>query len=141
MEEDAGCLKCGKYHACQVINEGRKFTSTNKVYTIRQKVNCNSSYIVYLGTCKKCKGQYVGKSTQPFKRRHSGHKSEIKRQYGGLGHHDGGERGCGYENLSMQIIEKVEEGDQARLAERETYWQNQLRCYVENEGQGHCYRK
>ena len=52
MEEDAGCLKCGKYHACQVINEGRKFTSTNKVYTIRRKVNCNSSFLVYLGTCK-----------------------------------------------------------------------------------------
>ena len=77
----------------------------------------------------------MGKSTQPFKRRHSGHKSEIKRPFGGLGHHYGGE------NLSMQVIEKVEEGDQARLAERETYWQNQLRCYVENEGQGHCYRK
>ena len=74
-------------------------------------------------------------------RRHSGHKSEIKRQYGGLGHHYGEDRGCGYENLSLQVIEKVKEGDQARLAERETYWQNQLRCYVENEGQAHCYRK
>ena len=74
-------------------------------------------------------------------RRHSGHKSEIKRQYGGLGHHYGGDRGCGYENLSLQVIEKVKEGDQARLAERETYWQNQLRCYVENEGRAHCYRK
>ena len=143
MEDDSGCTKCGKCHACKVIAEGRKFTSTNtkKVYTIRQKVNCNSSYIVYLGTCQKCKGQYVGKSTQQFKRRHSGHKSEIKRQYGGLGHHYGGDRGCGYENLSLQVIEKVREGDQARLAERETYWQNQLRCYVENEGQAHCYRK
>ena len=131
MEDDSGCTKCGKCHACKV----------KKVYTIRQKVNCNSSYIVYLGTCQKCKGQYVGKSTQQFRRRHSGHKSEIKRQYGGLGHHYGGDRGCGYENLSLQVIEKVREGDQARLAERETYWQNQLRCYVENEGQAHCYRK
>jgi hypothetical protein len=113
-----------------VITEGKKFTSTNtkKLYTIRQKVDCNSSCIVYLGTCKKCRGQYVGKSTQPVKRRHSGHKSEIKRQYGGLCHHYGGAKGCGYEYLSLQIIEKVREGGQAMLAERELYWQNQIRC-------------
>ena len=83
----------------------------------------------------------MGKSTQPFKRRHSGHKSEIKRKYGGLGHHYGGPDGCGYENLSLQIIEKVEGGDHVKLADRELYWQNQLRCYVENPGRGHCYRK
>ena len=40
-----------------------------------------------------------------------------------------------------QIIEKVLEGDHASLARREIYWQNQLKCYVENGGQGHCYRK
>ena len=53
-----------------MIKEGNKFRSTNthKIYQIRQKVNCNSSFIVYLGTCRKCGGQYVGKSTQPFKR-------------------------------------------------------------------------
>jgi hypothetical protein len=27
---------------------------------------------------------------------------------GGLGHHYEGERGCGYENISMTIIEEVE---------------------------------
>ena len=53
-----------------------------------------------------------------------------------MGHHYGGSNGSG-----LQIIEKIKEGDQARLAERELFWQNQLRCYVENEGQGHCYRK
>ena len=52
-----------------------------------------------------------------------------------------GAKGCGYEHVSLQTIEKVRETDQAMLAERELYWQNQLRCYVKNEGQGHCYRK
>lgn len=142
-QPNAGCSKCKKCHACKVLKEGKSFTSTNtgKKYPIRQEVTCNSSYIVYLGTCKKCRGQYVGKSTQPFKRRHSGHKSEIKNQIGGLGHHYGGPNGCGYENMSVIIIEQVEVGNPTQLAQRETFWQSQLRCYVENGKNGHCYRK
>ena len=34
---------------------------------------------------------------------------EVKKQIGGLGHHYGGQ-GCGYENISIQIIEGVEQG-------------------------------
>ena len=96
---------------------------------------------VGLGTCKQCKGQYVGKSTQQFRRRHSGHKQEIKNVIGGLGHHYGGPRGCGYNNLSIQIIERVKQGDHGQLANREVYWQNQVRCFVQNGGGDHCYRK
>ena len=71
----------------------------------------------------------------------SGHKQEIKKLIGGLGHHYGGPRGCGYENISMKIIEKIEEGNHSQLAKREVYWQNQMRCFVQNGGGGHCYRK
>ena len=41
----------------------------------------------------------------------------------------------------MKIIEKVEDGDHSELAKREIYWQHQMRCYVQNGGGGHCYRK
>ena len=75
-------------------------------------------------------GQYVGKSTQLFKRRHSGHKQEVKRCYGGLGQHYGGQHGCGYENLKIQIIDQVEVGDDEALA-------HQLRAYVDNGGNAH----
>ena len=144
VENDAGCRKCKKNcHACKILVEGEKFKSTNsgKVYRIKQQVNCQSSYIVYLGTCQKCRGQYVGKSTQQFTRRHSGHKQEIKNRIGGLGQHYGGQQGCGYENLRMMIIEKTENGNPDLLAKREIYWQNQLRCFMEDGGQAHCKRK
>ena len=67
---------------------------------------------------------------------------EIKKNTGGLGHHYGNNgKGCGYQNFEVMIIEQVQEGDTKRLADRELYWQNQLRCYVDNEGNGHCYKK
>jgi hypothetical protein len=143
VEPEPGCSRCGKCHACNILQEGGHFTSTNtkRKYPIKHKVNCNSSFVIYLATCKRCKGQYVGKTSTLFKRRHSGHKQEIKNRIGGLGHHYGGDRGCGYVNISIQIIEQVEAGDHRALAEREVYWQNQLRCYVENGGKAHCYRK
>ena len=60
---------------------------------------------------------------------------------GGLGHHYGRAGGCGYEHVRIQIIEQVELGNDEMLANRELHWQNQLRCYVENGGNAHCYRK
>ena len=54
----------------------------------------------------------------------------------GLGHHYGGPKGCGYSNVSIQIIEKVNQGDHAQLAKREVYWQNQIRCFVQNGAGG-----
>ena len=118
--------------------EGDTFKSSNtkKTYKVKYKIVCKSAYIIYL-----CQGQYVGKSTQTFTKRHSGHKQEIKNQIGGLGQHYGGPRGCGYENLKIIIIEKVEFGNSDLLGRREIFWQNQLRCFMENGGKAHCKRK
>ena len=141
--EDAGCWKCGHCRvACPILIEGKTFSSTNtkKQYQIKQHLDCDSQFVIYLGTCQKCKGQYVGKSQTPFKKRHSNHKQEIKKKIGGLGNHYGGE-GCGYQNLKIQIIDKVKEGDCKALEEAEVYWQNQLRVYIQNGGQAHCRRK
>ena len=136
--------KCPKNcHACPIIKEGSTFQSSNtkKIHSIRKYLTCDSSFIVYLGTCSRCRGQYIGKSTRPFKRRHSGHKQEIKNRIGGLGHHYGGENGCGYKNLTIQVIDQVEQGDHQALSDLELYWQHQLRCFVENGANGHCYKK
>ena len=76
-----------------------KAQHTRKTYQIKQQVNYQSPFIVYLGTCQKCHGQYVGKSTQPFPRRHSIHKQEVNNKIGRLGQHYGGNQGCCYKNL------------------------------------------
>ena len=141
---DAGCYKCkGCKVSCPILTEGREFSSTNtgKTYSIRKKLDCNSDHVIYLVTCAKCGGQYVGKSTTPFKLRHSNHKVEIRNQKGGLGHHFGGKNGCGYQSVRIQLIDQVKRGDKIGLENCEVYWQNQTRCYVENGGGGCCYRK
>jgi hypothetical protein len=130
--------------SCPKIQESQFFTSTNtqKKYRIKQKLNCDSDYVVYLATCRKCQGQYVGKSQTIFKKRHSNHKSEIKKNTGGLGHHyNEGRGGCGYENFTVILIEQVEVKTPKFLAEREVYWQHQLRVFIENGCRAHCYRK
>jgi hypothetical protein len=142
---EAGCFKCRKTCkvACPVLEERTDFKSfnTGKTYKIKQRVDCDSAWVIYLCSCKKCGGQYVGESKTPFKLRHSNHKQEIRKQIGGLGHHYGGSGGCGYQNVSITIIEEVEFKTFEFLAQRETYWQHQLRVYVENGSNGHCYRK
>ena len=82
----------------------------------------------------------MGKSQTPFKLRHSNHRQEIKKQIGGLGLHYGG-AGCGYSNVSIQLIEQVEVGNTRALENQEVYWQNQLRAYIQNGGNAHCRRK
>ena len=62
---------------------------------MRQKVTCDSDWVVYLGTCKKCQGQYVGKSQTVFKKRHSNHKQEVKRKIRGWVTTMGGTGGVG----------------------------------------------
>ena len=142
---DAGCSKCERKCkvSCPLIKEGNKFqsTRTQKIYNIRQKVDCDSDWVIYLITCKKCSGQYVGKSKTKFKIRHSNHKQEVKKLIGGLGGHYGGVGGCGYQNMSIQIIEQIDHKNMKNLAMREQFWQNQLRVFVENGCKNHCIRK
>ena len=142
---DAGCFKCEKKCkvSCPMLKEGDIFksTRTKKVYKMKQKLTCDSDWVIYLITCKKCEGQYVGKSKTIFKKRHSNHKQEVKNKIGGLGHHYGDVGGCGYPNMSIQIIEQIKHKNMKNLAIREQYWQNQLRVFAENGCRNHCLRK
>ena len=118
-----------------------KVQERKKTYSIKKKLNCGIEWIIFLITCKKCSGQYVGKSKTRFKLRHSNHKQEVKNQIGGLGSHYGGVGGCGYDSMSIQLIEQIDHKNMKNLAMREQFWQNQLRVFVENGCKNHCFRK
>ena len=129
---EAGCFKCNHCKvSCPVLIETLKFRSTNtgKTYRIRQKMTCDTPFVIYLATCKKCQGQYVGKSETPFKKRHSNHRQEIKHGKGGLGQHYGPNCRCSYQDISVVLIEQVEAGNKIKLAKREQFWQHQLRVF------------
>jgi hypothetical protein len=48
-----------------------------------------------------------------------------------------GQHGCGYSNMTIQIVDQVENVNDEALGECELYWAHQLRAYVENGGQAH----
>ena len=78
---DAGCFKCNHCRvSCPILKETKQFSSTNtkRKYWIKERMDCDSPFVIYLATCNRCHGQYVGKSVTPFKQRHSNHKQEIK---------------------------------------------------------------
>jgi hypothetical protein len=141
---DAGCFKCNHCRvSCPILKETKQFSSTNtkRKYWIKERMDCDSPFVIYLATCNRCHGQYVGKSVTPFKKRHSNHKQEVKKKTGGLGQHYGGNRACSYGDISIVLIEQTEIGDREVLADREQYWQHQLRAFVENGGNAQCIRK
>ena len=86
-------------------------------------------------------GAICGESKTKFKLRHSNHKQEVKNKIGGRGSNNGGVGGCGYSNMSIQLIEQVEHKNMKNLANREQFWQQQLRVFVENGCKNHCIRK
>ena len=122
-----GCMLCPR------LKEGKDFSSsyTGLAYKIRHHLTCKSKYVVYLVTCQLCLKQYVGKTTQFMHTRHTGHRSEIENQTSELGEHF---HRCGVENLSLQIIDCVRQGEDEALSVLEGYWQNVLATFQANDG-------
>lgn len=66
-----GCYNCAspRCDGCNYIDVPKTFKSvvTEKVYTVKQYINCNTSHVVYLVTCTACHVQYVGSTVCKFK--------------------------------------------------------------------------
>eukprot|EP00092_Neocalanus_flemingeri_P050857 GFUD01058915.1.p1 GENE.GFUD01058915.1~~GFUD01058915.1.p1 ORF type:complete len:121 (+),score=10.95 GFUD01058915.1:240-602(+) len=98
---------------------------------MRHHLTCKSRYTVYLISCKNCSKQYTGFTRDPLHVRHGGHRQEIRQQYTELGCHFAR---CGEENLSIQIIDCVKEGQDDALLYMEGIWQNRLATFEQNGG-------
>ena len=105
--------------------------ATGRSYQIKQNLGCNSTGIIYLASCNKCKVQYVGSTSNAFKVRFRNHKSDMKRN----------KKSCelaihfnkfphNLSDFNFIVIEKImnTDGDlDNTLLKREGYWAAQLR--------------
>ena len=102
------------------MDESRHFKSSQddrRYNSINYNLNCNSSNVVYLLTCKKCALQHVGSTITKFRLRFNNHKSII-RKHEMLGQvekladdllyrHFCSERRSGLSDVKIQLIDQV----------------------------------
>ena len=64
---------------CKQVKHTSKFSSTvtKRTYNIYNKLNCKSSYLVYLMECTLCKRQYASKSETTFNIRLNNHRKDV----------------------------------------------------------------
>ena len=144
------CLEAGnfKLHSkrcmcCERMEDGKtKLVSskTKREYKIKRHYTCQTTFCVYVLTCKLCWAQYTGQTTRSMQKRHYGHRSEVKRCEEGMGahfHKHAVERGLNpasqldkiMEFCQLTIVASVEPGlpdSQARLDRLEADIQNRL---------------
>ena len=135
--------ECGRLCVfCPLMKEteGATFKSnqTRAVHKLRQNVDCRSTWVIYLVTCKRCEKQGVG-STEYFKDRVSNYKSTITNRKPGscaIDHHFL-QADHSWNDFSIMIIAKMEKEPKTRnqkerkkafeqLRYFEGYWQNTL---------------
>ena len=77
-ERPRGRERASGIYNCQVTKEAKQFKSkvTGESYKIRQRIDCNSTDVIYLVECRKYGKQGVG-STEDFKSRVSNYISHV----------------------------------------------------------------
>ena len=101
------------------------------------ELDCNSSNVAYLLSCKVCHAQYVGSTTKKFWLRFNNHKArfrahsrlsfEAKNKDDLLYRHFSGPRHHGLEDVSIQLIDRVS-GEESALRDKEGQWAYRLNC-------------
>ena len=139
-----GTVKCSsrRCEVCKYMDENSHFKSSqdDRRYSINYNLNCNSSNVVYLITCKKCSLQYVGSTITKFRLRFNNHKSRVRR-HETLGQvekraddllyrHFCSDRHNGLSDLKIQLIDRVN-GEQ-QLREKEGQWAYKLNTLDSN---------
>ena len=76
---------------CLRMEDGKteyQSAKTGRTYKIRRHYTCqNQTHLVYLVRCGFCNANYVGQTIQTMRKRHLGHRAEIRAGSDGLGRH------------------------------------------------------
>src|SRR5690242_517354 len=103
-------------------------TVTQRAYDVifnhRKLLDCSSSHIVYLITCRKCQLQHVGKTLTALRSRMNGHRNNIRnnKQDCILANHFNGP--FSLTDLILQPIETIGDGRDEKVS---SFWIKELR--------------
>lgn len=123
----ARCICCRHMH----ITKTFKSIITGQTFNVNQYINCNTTFVVYLISCRECGVQYVGSTKCSLKTRIRRHLSDVNcgfhRQMSAVSSHCANTHARSTSSLLVQGIERVDRpargGDYVRkLRSRETYW-------------------
>jgi hypothetical protein len=119
------CIIC-KEHLVQATTF--KSQVTEEVFTIRDKMTCDTKNLIYLLFCDKCNNsQYVGETQNSLRTRFYLHRSDIKTKAGFLVSKHFNQPNHSLSNLKVIIIEKeYMDGKERRLC-RENFWMTKLK--------------
>lgn len=107
---------------CQHLDTRRNFTSTatKQTFRVRHTFSCNSRNVVYLITCKKCKKQYTGMTTNTLRERVNHHRTTINtRENRYVSKHFNFKNHC-IKDLKVQVIDKSDNITDLRKLEK--FW-------------------
>ena len=78
------CMCCNKMENGKTSLVSSK---TKREFKVKIHYTCQSTYCVYVLTCKLCSAQYTGQTTQSVQKRHYGHRGDVKRGDEDMGLH------------------------------------------------------
>ena len=118
------CATCQHFLPSPVIRSSHN----GQCFRVRHPFTCNSSGIIYVITCIRCRKQYVGQTMKSLRERISQHRSSIKMNQPRYISKHFNLDGHNIQHLKVQIIDKVSEnsGSVEALDKLERYWINKL---------------
>ena len=114
--------KCNRCVYCSYILTGDHVKSSASEYhhEIQHVVDCNSSNVIYLITCQKCRMQYVGETDRKLKDRFSEHQGYVRNKV--LSKSTGKHfnlPGHSLSDMKIRVIEKIQNKDPFFRKQRE----------------------
>ena len=136
IEANPGCHRCQR-RKCVIcekhLAEVSTFMScrTGESFNIRGNYTCDTKNIVYLISCKKCRGaQYVGQSQNSLRERFYLHRSHIGRDVGTPLTHHFNLPGHSVDDVECLVIERVQSISLDWRLRRESFWISKLNTLV-----------
>ena len=122
------CLTCNNIRG----TDSFECSTDGKQYKVNHRLNCDSKCVVYLLTCKVCKKQYVGETTDKFRYRWNNYKACHKKAvnneaYTQMFFHQHF-LGNGHNGLISDCeIVLIDKTDPAEPTRREAFWISKLK--------------